>query len=327
MLVRINHYIEKWMAIIAPLSVLIGVMLESWLAPLAMLVPWIFAFMTFTGSLGSTFESLKRAVLHPIPIILILGILHIVMPLWAWGMGSLAFRGDSFTITGLILGMIIPTGITSFIWVSMKRGHVALTLSIILIDTIISPFVVPFTLSLFVGESVEMNVWDMMKGLIGMIVVPSILGMILNHLTKGESKKVLSPILSPFSKLGLASVIMINSAVVAPYLVPFNAHLIKIAVVVFTIAFTGYLLSWLFARWLRQEDEVVIALTFTGGMRNISAGAVIAVAYFPYPVAVPVVIGMLFQQVLASIYGYIIEKRLLSKPVVQYEKEKTLKRD
>jgi predicted Na+-dependent transporter len=43
-------------------------------------------------------------------------------------------------------------------------------------------------------------------------------------------------------------------------------------------------------------------------MRNISAGAVIATTYFPPQVAVPVVVGMLFQQVLASFSGYLTNR-------------------
>ena len=48
----------------------------------------------------------------------------------------------------------------------------------------------------------------------------------------------------------------------------------------------------------------------SGGMRNISAGAVIAVAYFPAAIVLPVIVGMLFQQALASIYAAFIEKKI-----------------
>ncbi len=61
------------------------------------------------------------------------------------------------SITGLVLGMVIPTGVTSFIWVSIYKGNSALTLAIILIDSLLSPFIVPYSLSLFVGQKVEMD--------------------------------------------------------------------------------------------------------------------------------------------------------------------------
>ncbi|RRN70853.1 hypothetical protein EI200_12525 [Peribacillus simplex] len=50
-------------------------------------------------------------------------------------------------------------------------------------------------------------------------------------------------------------------------------------------------------------------MTFTGGMRNISTRSVLATTYFlPAAVAVPALLGMLFQQMLASFFGFIMEK-------------------
>ena len=58
-------------------------------------------------------------------------------------------------------------------------------------------------------------------------------------------------------------------------------------------------------------------MMFSGGMRNISAGAVLAISYFPPAVAVPVVLGMLFQQTLASLYGFAIDRYYFKQEVVQ----------
>ncbi|MBP2239650.1 putative Na+-dependent transporter [Cytobacillus eiseniae] len=308
MLQKLNKQLERLMPFITPTSVVIGVLLAGILKDYSFLIPWIFAFMTFSGSLSSNFSSLKQTLNHPFALVVVLFILHILMPVWAWGVGHIVFSGDLFTITGFILAMAIPTGISSFIWVSIYRGNLSFTLAIILIDTFLSPFIVPFTLSILVGENIEMDVFSMMKGLLGMIVIPSLLGMFLNQWTKGKVKEEWSPRLAPFSKIGMGFVVMLNGAVVAPYLQEVNMKLVIITITVFFIAFTGYLFSFLIGKWFKCDREMIIALTFTGGMRNISAGAVIAVSYFPPQVAVPVVIGMLFQQVLASIYGMLMER-------------------
>lgn len=308
MLQKLNKQLERMMPLLTPASVLIGVFLATILSPLDFLVPWIFAFMTFAGALSSNFKSLQKAIAHPAPVLITLFLLHFLMPALAWVVGHVTFPNDSLTITGFILAMVIPTGITSFIWVSMKQGNIGLTLSIILLDTMISPFVVPYSLSLFVGSSIEMDIWSIMKGLLFMIVLPSLFGMIINQWTKGKSKERLSPKLAPFSKLGLVAVVSINSAVVAPYLQNINPKLVFIAVVAFLISFLGYLLAWGLGRLFKFSRDTIVAMIFTGGMRNISAGAVIAITYFPSQVAIPVVIGMLFQQILASIYGHFVDK-------------------
>ncbi|MGM0903253.1 MAG: bile acid:sodium symporter family protein [Bacillota bacterium] len=308
MLYNFNKRLEKLMPIITPVSVIIGVLFANFFIDFTNLIPWIFAFITFAGSLGSNLSSFKETLKHPLPLFIILIILHILMPAWAWGVGHFTFGGDVETITGLVLAMAIPTGISSLIWVTIYHGKVPLTLSIILLDTFLSPFIVPFTLSLLVGGRVEMDVYSMMSGLFLMVFLPSILGMLVNQFTKGKAKEQLSPILAPFSKLGLGAVVMINGAAVAPYLRDIDLKLLMITVTVFFIAFTGYLFSFVIGKWITGDRDTVVALTFTGGMRNISAGAVLAVSYFTPAVAVPVVIGMLFQQVLASIYGFLIDR-------------------
>jgi len=209
------------------------------------------------------------------------------------------------------LAMAIPTGITSFVWVSIYKGNIALTLSIILIDTMLSPFIVPFTMSVLVGGNIEMDIVGITQGLFLMIVIPSFVGMTLNQVLKERVASGLSARLSPFAKIGMGIVVMLNGAVVAPYLLDINLKLIGIAIIMFLVAFSGYLISFFTGKLFKQDKETVTAMMFTGGMRNISAGAVLAVSYFPAAVAVPVVLGMLFQQVLASIFGFAIKRYYL----------------
>lgn len=306
MLEAFNGLLEKLMPVLTPVSVILGIVLADHLLPLAFLIPFIFAFMTFSGSLSSSFHALKGAVQKPLSFILILLLLHLIMPLIAWSAGHLFFE-DDLTITGLVLATVIPTGITSFIWVNIYKGSIALALSIILIDTILSPLLVPSVLSFLVGRNVEIDAYSIMYGLLLMVVIPSFIGMFIHYLTKGKSIHAAKK-LAPFSKLALSSVVMINGAVVAPFIKKINLELLLISVTVFVLASIGYLLAWMFGCLIKKDRETKVAMMFTGGMRNISAGAVIAVQYFPPAVAVPVVIGMLFQQVLASIFGLLFKR-------------------
>ncbi|MDQ1147580.1 BASS family bile acid:Na+ symporter [Bacillus sp. SORGH_AS 510] len=308
MLQKLNKQLEKIMPLITPVGVVTGVIFSIHLKDFSYLIPWIFAFMTFAGSLSSNFRSLKEVMVHPFPILLAMLILHVLMPAWAWGVGHIAFSSDAYTITGLILGMVIPTGVTSFIWVSIYKGNIPLVLSLILIDTLLSPIIVPLSLSLFIGQKVEMDFVSIMRGLLGMVVIPSMVGMLLNQITKGKIKDQLGSRLAPFSKISIGIVVMLNGAVVAPYLKNINLKLVAIMLTVFCIAFTGYLFSFLLGRLMKMDRDTVVTLTFTGGMRNISAGAVLAVSFFPAAVAVPVVVGMLFQQILASTNGYFLDR-------------------
>lgn len=309
MLVRLNKVLEKFLPMITPASVLIGILLSGLLVPFAYLVPWIFAFMTFSGSLNANFIDLKRVLIHPKPVLISLIILHIVMPLIALGVGNLFFSGETYIITGIVLSFVIPTGIMSLIWVTIYRGNAALTLSIILVSTLLSPLLITYSLKLLVGSNVEIDQWGMMSGLFWMIVLPSVLGMIVNHLTDGKVTKTLSPKLAPFTKIGLGVVVAINSAAVAPLLADISLKLVAIIATVALLASTGFLIGWLAAKFIFHWNyRDLVALTFNSGMRNISAGAVIAITFFPPPVALPVISCMLIQQLLASFCGQLLQR-------------------
>lgn len=309
MLQTLNRQLNKMMPLITPTSILIGVLCGSKLATYTYLSPWLFAFMTFAGSISLSFKDFLNVLKKPLPLVLCLFILHLAMPLVAMGMGHLTFSGDAYTITGFILAAVIPTGVSSFVWVSIYKGNIALTLSIILVDTLLAPFVVPGILALLVGTSVRLDAVAMMTSLFWMIVVPSLVGMVLNQWTQGKVIATWGPWLNPFSKLAMASVVAINGAAVAPYLTDFSPRLLGLAAIIVLLAVIGYALGFGLSRLIGLNKADKVALVFNGGMRNISAGAVLAVTYFPAPVAVPVVLGMVFQQVIASLVGLVLGRQ------------------
>ncbi|NCG67055.1 bile acid:sodium symporter family protein [Bacillus coagulans] len=303
---RANRFLGKMMPIFIPGSLIIGMVLGHRLTGLLFLVPWLFAFMTFTGSIGSTFKQLGAVVRHPFPVLLALGVLHLFMPLFAYGTGHLLFSGHPLTTTGFLLSAAIPTGVTSFVWVMMQKGNIPLVLTVILIDTLLSPVVVPLTLLLFVGKSVHIEGWPLMQDLFTMIVIPSLLGILFSQFTQLETQRKAASVLSPFSKIGMFLVVMINGGVVSPYLRGMDAHVLFIILTVLFISASGYLLSWLLGALFHLDRSMIVTLTYSGGMRNISAGSVIAVTFFPAQVVLPVISGMLFQQVLASFFGTLL---------------------
>ena len=307
MLEKLNIFLQKYIAILTPLSLVIGVLLENIGQHLLFLVPWLFAFMTFVGSLNMKFKDVKIFVKHPALILFSIIFLHLLMPLWAYFLSTIIFDDHLLTV-GFVLSVAVPTGVTSIIWINICKGNLPLGLSIILIDTLLSPFILPFMLYIVSGEKIQLDVASLVLNLILMIVIPTILGIVVNELSKGEIPKKFGEKLTPFSKLCLFAVIMINSSAIAPYLIDFNLQLISIILLVFTIAVSGYIFAFLIGRYILKDYAQMTTLVFTGGMRNIAIGVIIATTYFPSKVAMPVVFGMLFQQVIASIFSKVVAK-------------------
>lgn len=307
MVQSLNQFIQRWMPVLTPLSLVIGVLLEKIGTHFLFLVPILFAVMTFISSLNLKFRDIKVFKQYPKTILSMIAFLHILMPLWAFILAELIFDDRLLTI-GFLISVAVPTGVTSVIWVTISKGNLPLSLAIILIDTLLAPLLMPLILHLVVGESISLNTPALIFDLIWMIVLPSILGILVNEWTKGKLFEQYGKPMSLISKLCLFAIIMINSSAIAPYVKTIDWELAKVIAVVLFLAVSGYAFSLLLGRlfWKSEADQATFV--FNGGMRNIAVGVVIATTYFPSKVAMPVVFGMLFQQVLASIFYKIIQK-------------------
>lgn len=289
------------MPILTPLSLIIGVLLENVGQHLLFLVAWLFALMTFISSLGMKFSDIKVFVRYPKTILFMIAFLHILMPFWAFALSEVIFEDHLLTL-GFVLAVAVPTGVTSIIWVTISRGNVPLSLAIVLIDTLLAPFIMPALIYIVAGDTVIIDSFSLIVDLIWMIVLPSIVGVFINERTHGRFNEKYGDWLAPISKLCLFAVVMINSSAIAPYLRNINKELIIVICVVLLLTISGYLFAMIIGKWGLRSNQLGTTILFIGGMRNIALGVVIATTYFPAKVAMPVVFGMLFQQIMASLF-------------------------
>ncbi|MCJ8008722.1 bile acid:sodium symporter family protein [Lederbergia wuyishanensis] len=304
---NLNKWLQKLLPILTPLSLVIGVIFQNIGVHLLFLVSWLFAFMTFSSSLSMNVKDVKSFSKHSAIILGSIAFLHIIMPIWAYFLSTIIFDDHLLTI-GFVISVAVPTGVTSVIWVSICRGNLPLCLSIILIDTLLSPLLMPALLHIAVGESIAIDTSSLILDLLWMIVLPTVVGVLLNELTKGNIQMTLGTKLAPFSKLCLFGVVMINSSAIAPYLKQITWELVSVIFLVLFIAASGYAIALILGHIIWKDTRIVTTFVFIGGMRNIAIGVIVATTYFPAKVAMPVVFGMLFQQVLASLYSKVVEK-------------------
>ena len=308
MLGKMNSFIEKWMALVTPICLVLGVLFPEIAGHGVPYVPYVFAFMTFAGAIKSTFQDVRNVFRNPWTLLLIFLVLHVVLPCMAWGAGMLFFGDNADLVTGIVLEFAVPSAVVSLMWVSIYHGQSSLSLALVVIDTVLAPFVIPLTLRVLVGAQVKMDVMNMMRELVFMIALPAVAAMCLNQISHGKVKEQWPSKLAFWSKLCLIFCVTSNSSKVAPYVRRMNGQRICVALLILVLAAAGYAIGWLLAVILKKDDETTVSMIYGSGMRNISAGAVIAGAYFPGEVMFPVMIGTLFQQVLAAGYGSMIRK-------------------
>ena len=85
MLEKFNSFMEKWMAFVTPACLLTGVLFPDIAKHGVPYVTYAFAFMTFIGALKSRFRDVADVFKRPLPLILMLLILHVLGPVAACG--------------------------------------------------------------------------------------------------------------------------------------------------------------------------------------------------------------------------------------------------
>lgn len=302
---RLGGFIGSHMAFVSPACVVLGVLFPQ-IAIMRPLVTPLFAFMTFQSSLSNTFGNLWQALRHPTPMLVSLLLASVAMPCVACALGTLLFGGDPNLVCGIVLEYSVPVAVVSAMWTNMLGGDPALSLATILLSTVAAPVTIPVTLHVLLGQTVEVDAAQMMGEMAVSIALPALLGTLLNDLTRGRASREVSPVISPAAKIALVLVILCNSTGVAPYVRDLTPTLVGVAAFICAFSAFGYVVGLLAARAMRRPHDQVVSMTYLVGMRNISAGAVIAGEYFPGEVMFPVVIGTLFQQVLAASFGSVL---------------------
>ena len=171
-----------------------------------------------------------------------------------------------------------------------------------------SPFAVPLTLHLLFGTVVEVNALGMVLDMLYMVVVPSVVGIVVNEATHGLGTRTLSASLMPLARLMLVVIIATNSSAISDFVFHLTPQLAGVLVFVGLFASFNFLMGAALAYVFRQRRERAVAMLFQPGMRNISAGAVLAMQYFPPASLFAVMAGVLFQQVLAALFGSLLRR-------------------
>ena len=314
---KLDAFLGKHMAVLIVAFVLVGITFPDIFSPINDYTMALFAFMTFANSLGGGFREMADVARRPLPVVVIFAILHVVMPLLALAAGKLLFPEAPLFTTGLVLEYAIPTGVASLLWVSIGRGNTSMCLSVVLLDTLLAPFVIPLTLRVLLGSVVEMDTASMVGNLMIMVAIPALLAMTLFQMTRGRVAATVKPRLAPFAKLTMLVLVLANATGCAPFLRSITPTLIKLICAVFALCLLGFFLGYQAARLLKADFPTAVTMSLNSGIRNIAAGSVLAIAYFPGDVLFPVAFSPLFLQATTAVIVKILHATKTGKAFLQ----------
>ena len=299
----VNSRLERLLPLMAPVGVVLGFLLPGIFIHLRPFVPFLFGLMTLSGALKLRAAEFGKTIRDPVPILVFFLFVRVLMPLLGLFTSSLFFSETPDIITGFILLLSGPVAVSSFIWVTIFNGDKALCLTLILLDTLLAPLVMPGTVLLLMGAKVTIDMSGIAVALILMVVVPTIIGVTVNETSRGKIPSLVCPYLNPVSKICLVLVIAANSSPVSG-MIRFNDPKVwAVAGICVFLCVAGFAVSRLAAAIVKCDAEKGAAFFFSGGLRNISSVTTIAVTFFPEAAALPALLGVMFQQTVSAIMG------------------------
>lgn len=305
---RLGVKLDQYFFILILVSLVLGFLFSGLLYRFKGMIPYLFSYVTFIMALGCSWTQIRQALQMRYAMLLVLFFAHVAAPLMAYGLGSLIFGADSPYLIGLVLFAIIPLGVSSVLWVGLSNGNVTFALVVIILDSALSPFVVPGEISLFFGAHIQFDHLKMMLDLVIIIVIPTFIGIGINAISRGKAKPWTEPLSAPTSKLAFLGVILLNAATIRPIAMQVKQDMLLIFPAVLVLVGVCYGLGMLAAR-LQSNNYLTVTMMYTTGMRNNSLGIVLALSFFEARAAVPVLLSILIQQPMASFVHWIVKKK------------------
>lgn len=194
-----------------------------------------------------------------------------IMPLLGFGLAS--FTNFPAEISaGIILLGCAPTSVTASVMCYLAKANVVLAITITAITTLLAPFFIPFLMKLLAGGFIEINVLEMMWGIIKMVFIPIGAGLLFNKFLSGKAKW-LDDSMPLVSMIGVAFIVAIIMAAGRESILNIGPELI---VVVFMLILLGFFFGYWLARLFKLSESDCRTIAITTGTQN--AGLVSGIA-------------------------------------------------
>ena len=204
-----------------------------------------------------------------------------VMPLLAFLLTKVFGLSAELAI-GVILVGTCPGGTSSNVMTYLSKGDVALSVGMTAVSTILAPVLTPLLTYLYAGQKVEVNMLSMFLSIVKVVIVPILLGFVINHFFKKFTEAVVEilPLISTTAIVAIvAAVVSANSAKLL------TSGLIIVAVVILHNVL-GYALGYAIGKVLKLDTTKCRAISIEVGMQNSGLATSLATTHFAmYPLA------------------------------------------
>ena len=304
---QISDLIGKYMAVIVLVVATLALFVPgscmwvqtSWINTLLMIV-------MFGMGLTLKIEDFMSVFRRPRDILLGCAAQFTIMPLLAFALGKI-FGLEAGLLAGVVLVGTCPGGTASNVITFLSKGDVALSVGMTSVNTLLAPFLTPLITWLLLRTTVTVDVAAMFLSIIKVVIVPIVLGLVINRLLGVYVEKVKDA-------LPLVSVTAITLIVAS--VVSHNSDRIRetgavVFVVVILHNVLGYLAGYLLGTALKLPLAKTKALSIEVGMQNSGLATSLAATAFPNlaMATVPGAIFSVWHNISGAILANILRRR------------------
>ncbi|MEL0629823.1 bile acid:sodium symporter family protein [Psychromonas aquatilis] len=223
-----------------------------------------------------------------------------IMPIVALTIATLLNFDANLTV-GLVLVGAVAGGTSSNVMCFLAKGDVALSISMTAISTLLGVIFTPLLVEIFAGKAIDIPVAGMIVSLIKIVLVPVVLGVLLNTILHKPIQKI-APSLPVISMIAIVLIIAIVVALNATKLVEVGA-MVALAVILHNSF--GLLAGYLITKKLGFEEKVCRTIAFEVGLQNSGLATALAMKFFAPTAAIAGTIFSVWHNISGSILaGY-----------------------
>ncbi|MBP3869830.1 MAG: bile acid:sodium symporter family protein [Faecalicoccus sp.] len=285
------------------------------IAAISLLVPkstlwiqlsWInYLLMIVMFGMGLTIKPEDFAVvfLHPKDVLIGCVAQFTVMPILAYGLSRL-FGLDPALTAGVVLVGTCPGGTSSNVITYFFKGNVPLSVGMTSVNTLLAPVLTPAITYFLLKTTVQVDVLSMFMSIVQVILIPIILGFVMNKLLGKFTQKLVTalPLVSTIAICLIVGAVVSHNAEKI-----FESGLLILIVVILHNLF-GYICGFGVGKLFKMPPEKIKALSIEIGMQNSGLATSLAASTFPN-LAMATVPGAVFSvwhnisgAILAAIY-------------------------
>ncbi len=223
---------------------------------------------------------------------------YTVMPLSAYFIAKWLQLAPGLAV-GLIIVGCCPGGTASNVITYLARGHLALSIIMTTVSTLLAVVATPLLTEALAGTYLPVDPWGLFYTTLQVVLVPVILGMAINNRFPEVARKmtVAGPLISVIALIFIAgSIVALSAGTVAEYvgLLAAAAGLLHIV---------GFLLGYIIARLFGYDHTLSRTISIESGMQNGGLGAVLAKRNFPAEplTAVPAIFSSVLQNLIGGL--------------------------